>query len=194
MKRGFTLIEALIALVIAAFLLTGVYRVVDGTSRQVRALEERSETLQQWFHLRRQISRDLERLLPVEPPERLVAENAETLLLRCDGGVVPDWRSGTKVEVIHRVRPDPASGGVVWERLVQPAGDNHREESMVTLKIDRGLQKAEFALLDAGGWHQAGETVRPPIRAVRWRFEWRDIGDWTLIRAITPPPPPGVPR
>ncbi|MBF0341040.1 MAG: prepilin-type N-terminal cleavage/methylation domain-containing protein [Magnetococcales bacterium] len=187
---GFTLLEALIALSISALIMTGVYRVVNGGVSQSRLMEQRAETLHLWNHLKRVLSRDLEHLIK-EPPARMIREGNDTLILRCHGAIIPDWRLGARVEVIYRWRPDPDGRGMIWERLVKPL-DGKREDAKVTLKIADGLIKSDYALLDAQEWRPNGDGAQPPWRALRWQFEWRDIGPWTLVRNLLPLPGAGA--
>ncbi|MBF0270985.1 MAG: prepilin-type N-terminal cleavage/methylation domain-containing protein [Magnetococcales bacterium] len=183
---GFTLLEALIALTISALIMTGVYRMVNGGAIQTKTLEQRAETLHLWSHVRRVLSQDLEQLAH-EPPARLVREGNDTLILRCSGGIMPEWAMGAVVEVIYRWRSNGTGAGMTWERLVKPA-NGKRETAKVTLKLDQGLKKVEYALLDAQEWRPSGEGANPPFRAIRWHFDFSDIGPWTLVRNLLPLP------
>ncbi|MBF0190901.1 MAG: prepilin-type N-terminal cleavage/methylation domain-containing protein [Magnetococcales bacterium] len=183
---GFTLLEALIALSISALIMTGVYRMVTGGATQTKRLEQRAETVHLWSHVRRVLSQDLEQLAH-EPPARLVREGNDTLILRCNGGIMPQWSMGAVVEVIYRWHPNGNGDGMTWERLVKPANGN-RENAKVTLKLDQGLKKVEYALLDAQEWRPSGQGANPPFRAILWRFDFDDIGAWTLVRTLLPLP------
>ncbi|MEO5347001.1 MAG: prepilin-type N-terminal cleavage/methylation domain-containing protein [Magnetococcus sp. YQC-9] len=185
-RSGFTLLEALIALSIAALILTGVYRLVQSGTARMRILEERAETLHLWSHARRVIRHDLE-MLEKEPPARLVREGNNALVLRCSGALVPDWRLGAKVEVIYRWRAKEREKGMIWERLIQRLGED-REKALVTLRIEQNLESVEYDLLDAQEWRLFGEGAQSPWRAIRWRFNWRDIGPWHVILNLTPLP------
>ncbi|MBF0440087.1 MAG: prepilin-type N-terminal cleavage/methylation domain-containing protein, partial [Magnetococcales bacterium] len=177
---GFTLLEALIALAIAAFFMTGLYHVVNGTVTQVQALDKRAESIHLWIHLRRLLNRDLQHL-DREPPARIIREGRETLILRCSGEIIPNWKLGSKVNVIYQWKQKENNEGMIWERLVQSI-HGKREEAMVTLRIDQGLDKLEYALLDAQEeWHSFDDPSPPPWKAIRWRFDWHEIGAWTLI-------------
>ncbi|MEO5333898.1 MAG: prepilin-type N-terminal cleavage/methylation domain-containing protein [Magnetococcus sp. YQC-5] len=179
---GFTLLEALVALTISAFLLSGLYRMVNGTVVQVQALEHRADTVHLWMHLRRLLNRDLD-YLAKEPPARIILEEKDTLILRCTGDIVPDWHLGPQVEVIYHWKNKPTNDGMIWERRVQSLHGT-REEAQLTLRIDQGLDKVEYALLDAKEWHAFGEAAQQPWRAIRWHFVWQNIGEWRLIHNL----------
>ncbi len=184
--RGFTLLEALIALSISAFLLTGLYRVVNGTARQVQSLENRAEALHLWIYLRRLLNHDLDYLLS-EMPNNILRDGNDALTLRCSGGLLPDWRMGPQVEVIYQWREQTTQDGIIWERLIKPLGAD-KEEAIVTLRLDKGLKKMDYALLDTQDWQLFGESAQPPPwKAIRWRFEWVEIGEWSLVRNLLPP-------
>lgn len=182
---GFTLLEALIALSIAAFLLTGLYRVVNGTARQVDALEKRTEAMHLWIHLRRLLKQDLEHLTP-EPPAHIVLDGKEALILHCTGDILPDWSLGPSVDVIYQWKTNPSGNGMTWERLIKPTNGD-RADATVTLRIDQGLNKVDYALLEAKEWRLFGEGAPIPWKAIRWRFDWDEIGEWTLIQNLLPP-------
>ncbi|MBF0147677.1 MAG: prepilin-type N-terminal cleavage/methylation domain-containing protein [Magnetococcales bacterium] len=181
-KHGFTLLEALIALSMTAFILSGVYQVINRTMIHMQTLEQRAEALHLWIHLRRQLGRDLEHLI-TGPPDPMVLEGEEALILRCSGDIVPDWNLGPLVEVVYRWKKNRKPGGMTWERWVQPLGRG-RNEAIKTLTIDQDLNRVDFALLDDGGWHPFGESAQPPWRAIRWRFEWSMIGEWVLLKSL----------
>ncbi|GAB0057480.1 hypothetical protein SIID45300_01808 [Candidatus Magnetaquicoccaceae bacterium FCR-1] len=185
-RAGFTLIEALIALSIAALIMTGVYQTVRSGAARTRLLEERAETVHLWNHLKRVIRRDIEHL-EKEPPARLIREGKELLVLRCRGDLVPEWRMGPRVEVLYRWRSKVEETGMIWERAILPAGRN-REEAVVTLTIDKNLDELAYDLLDPQEWRPFGEGAQTPWKALRWRFTWKDIGPWNLIVNLTPMP------
>ncbi|MEO5370795.1 MAG: prepilin-type N-terminal cleavage/methylation domain-containing protein [Magnetococcus sp. DMHC-1] len=190
---GFTLLEALVALTITAFLLSGVYQVINRSVIKLQILEQRAETLHAWIHLRRILNKDLEHLIKESPtrnvleePARIVPVDKETLILRCTGDIIPDWRLGLQVEVIYRWKENTTKTGLVWERLVQPMGSN-RENAMLTLRIDQDLGHVEYALFDTKEWHLFGESTQLPWSAIRWRFDWQNMGEWHLVKSLQPP-------
>ncbi|MBF0179541.1 MAG: prepilin-type N-terminal cleavage/methylation domain-containing protein [Magnetococcales bacterium] len=177
---GFTLLEVLIALTISALLLSGVYRVTGASLATARAIETRAETLHEWIHLRRVLGRDREFLATEPPVAGIVVEGRETVILKASGEVVPEWRLGPWVEILYQWRPNPSGDGVIWERRVLPLGGK-REEAELTLRIDQGLTRVEWEIYSAQGWHPFGEGGKPPWLGMRWRFDWRVIGDWRLV-------------
>ncbi|MBF0426032.1 MAG: prepilin-type N-terminal cleavage/methylation domain-containing protein [Magnetococcales bacterium] len=184
---GFTLLEALVALTITALLLFGIHQVVDQGTRTLQRLERKREALHLWTYLRRLLHRDLEHLI-TEPPERMVLGGREGLTLRCSGAVVPDWHLGGTVEVVYRWQKNRQGTTMTWERWVRPLpGDGAVAE--LTLRIDQGLKQVAYDLLVGETWHPFGEFVTPPWLAMRWQFDWEEIGAWQMIRSLPSPRP-----
>lgn len=180
-ERGFTLLELLVALAIAALILLGVYRVVDGTASRQRSLETRQERLQLWFYLRRLLRRDVE-ALSGNGAEEIALDGDGGVTLRVSGRVLPDWRLGPQVAVRYRWSEDPDTGGVAWSRTVTALEGGDGEKGL-ELAVTEGLREVTFEVLDKNGWAALGEGAEPPFLAVRWQFRWEDIGDWASVRA-----------
>lgn len=186
---GFTLLELLVALAIAALLLTGVYRVVDGTAKGQRILEQRQEQLHLWIYLRRILQRDLDKRHVVSGDTIVLGSEAgfggsqTGLMLHCSGGVVPGHLLGPLVDVSYTWEENPEGEGVTWVREVRSSPGGHMEPGL-NMRITTELASVSFSVLDKDGWKGLDAELERPLRAIRWQFHWSLIGPWTLVRRL----------
>ena len=186
-SSGFTLLELLVALAIASFMLMGVYRVVDGVVHGQRVLEKRYEQLHLWLYVRRILQQDLAQRLS-QSDDTLVrgavldlSAPPTRVTLRCTGGVAPGRTLGPAVDVVYGWEERSDGHGVIWTRLLRAVASD-RVAPGLTMQITDGLEAVAFALLDKTGWKGLEDDLDPPVRAIRWQFRWSLIGSWTLVQ------------
>lgn len=184
-SEGFTLLELLVALAIAAIILMGVYRMVDGTANSQRFLEKRQEQLHLWIYLRRLLQRDLDQRQELLGHAFSFGSDASqtSVALHCFGGVVPGRMLGPVVDVRYVWEENPDGEGVTWVRELRGSVDEKMEPGL-NMRITEGLEAVTFAVLDKNEWKNLGEEMEPPLRAVRWQFRWSIIGPWTLVQRL----------
>lgn len=174
---GFTLLEVLVAVAIGVLLVAASYTLIGNAAALQGRSEERARQLQDLLYLKRILQRDMMALLESTEDQPSISGKDAALTLRCSGEVVNRMALGPQVTVRYSWKEVP--GGMIFERT--PLSAAGKTLAAYRLRINDGVERVDYELLDQTGWKKPYESTTPPVRAIRLFLEWSDLGRWEMV-------------
>lgn len=176
-QSGFTLLEVLVAVALAAIILAITYGALSQVLKADETARQRQEQLQQWLFIQRLLLREGSLIMPGRAAAFELAE--DELMGRYQGAVIPGMRMGAELTIRYHWE-STEENSVRWVRDFQASREEAANE-IWRVSVGEGLQQVRYEVLTRNGWIAPEDFVAGSIRALRWYFNWSLIGEWQLI-------------
>lgn len=181
-KRGFTLLELLVAISITTVILMGAYGLITTVTTQQSSLDARHEEMLTLMHLQRLFSRDLRRVTSsnIHNAYPITFLDNEMILI-CDGDITGTYTHAPRVRVRYQFTPyDAGSSSTVLVREVTSMdGDTVFEKRSYAMR-ERGLKKSMFQVKTLNGWLDENQGTNEVAHGLRVLMEWEHLGRWQM--------------
>lgn len=176
-EHGFTLLEITVAFAIASILLVATYATISSIMQSFSLVDQKGRELSDILLLRRTLQQDLLAVItPDGHPPLTVQSDGFSFL--ANGRVVPKMQLGPMVTVTYRWEKS-GSNGVVFRRQI--ASQDGKKTPLYEVSIDNALSHVTCLMLDQTGWQEMDRSVTGSIRALRWNFSWKNLGDFEML-------------
>ena len=183
-ESGFTLLEIMVATAVGALILAAAYTLIRTTSLYQSFSGSRAQQLEDMLYLRRILHKDMLALIPGTSDETpSLLGDYSSLTMNCDGRSA--WQMNLGPQIAVHYSWEKGTDSMRFKRSAVSTSGNTLPA--YDLQIDEGLTGISYEILDQEGWKRFESITAPPAKAVRFLFEWRDIGAWEVILPVYRP-------